>query len=280
MVDEPNEDGLTPEEKAALAEDDAAIAAAAAGETDIRDAVIDPAASVAALEEPAAEAPEPAPLPLIRGAAPEKADEILAGFDAEDEALNTKFDDGDITAKEFRDGLKATNARREEIKWEQKKSALAEEMAESQRFNQWAGAVQDFMSTTGANIAKSNSAMIAFDVVVKGVTSDEKYNGMSDKKKLETAYAMFTDDYNKAFGKAVATGATTDEAVATATKAVTKAAKVIPPTLARVPASDIEATDLRPYGALDRLADSNPIEYERRLGELSERDRATYLASA
>ena len=280
MVDEPNEDGLTPEEKAALAEDDAAIAAAAAGETDIRDAVIDPAASVAALEEPAAEAPEPAPLPLIRGAAPEKADEILAGFDAEDEALNTKFDDGDITAKEFRDGLKATNARREEIKWEQKKSALAEEMAESQRFNQWAGAVQDFMSTTGANIAKSNSAMIAFDVVVKGVTSDEKYNGMSDKKKLETAYAMFTDDYNKAFGKAVATGATTDEAVATATKAVTKAAKVIPPTLARVPASDIEATDLSPYGALDRLADSNPIEYERRLGELSERDRATYLATA
>jgi len=275
MVDEPNEDGLTPEEKAALAEDDAAIAAAAAGETDIRDAVIDPAASVAALEEPAAEAPEPAPLPLIRGAAPEKADEILAGFDAEDEALNTKFDDGDITAKEFRDGLKATNARREEIKWEQKKSALAEEMAESQRFNQWAGAVQDFMSTTGANIAKSNSAMIAFDVVVKGVTSDEKYNGMSDKKKLETAYAMFTDDYNKAFGKAVATGATTDEAVATATKAVTKAAKVIPPTLARVPASDIEATDLSPYGALDRLADSNPIEYERRLGEISGRDRAT-----
>jgi len=103
---------------------------------------------------------------------------------------------------------------------------------------------------------------------------------MSDKKKLETAYKMFTDDYNKAFGKAVATGATTDEAVATATKAVTKAAKVIPPTLARVPASDIEATDLSPYGALDRLADSNPIEYERRLGELSERDRATYLATA
>ena len=280
MVDEPNDDGLTAEEKAALDEDDAAIAAAAAGETGIRDA-IDPAASVAALEEVVEpEAPEAAPLPLIRGAAPEKADELLASFDAEDEALNTKFDEGDITAKEFRDGLKATNARREEIKWEQKKAALAEEMSESQRFNQWAGAVRDFMSTTGSSIAKSNSAMIAFDVVVKGVTSDEKYNGMSDKKKLETAYKMFTDDYNKAFGKAVATGATTDEAVATATKAVTKAAKVIPPTLARVPASDIEATDLSPYGALDRLADSNPIEYERRLGELSERDRATYLATA
>jgi hypothetical protein len=137
------------------------------------------------------------------------------------------------------------------------------------------------MSTTGSSIAKSNSAMIAFDVVVKGVTSDEKYAAMSDKKKLETAYALFTDDYNKAFGKAVTTGATGEEAAAVATKAAaTKAAKVIPPTLARVPASDIEDTGLSPYAALDRLADSNPIAYEARLMELSEKDRATYLATA
>jgi len=250
--------------------------------------VIDPAASVAALEEVVEpEAPEAAPLPLIRGAAPEKADEQLVDIAAEADALNTKFDDGDITAKEFRAGLDALSERKDAIKWEKNKAALAEEMAEGQRFNQWAGAVQDFMGSTGANIAKNvnedgtpGPVMVAFDLVVKKVTSSEKYVGMSDKQKLNTAYKLFTDDYNKAFGKAVATGATTDEAAAAAAKAATKAAKVIPPTLARVPASDIEDTDGGKNSALDRLADSNPIEYERRLGEMSERERSAYLAQA
>lgn len=145
------------------------------------------------------EAAAPAPLPLLHAEAID-AGPMLAELAAHEDAWTAKFDDGDITAKEFRAGLAAITDRKDAIQWERQKADLAREMAEGQRMNQWAGAVKEFMTTTGANIAKSYPAMVALDVAVKKAHSDPANRGLSDKAILSKAHRMFRDDLQTAFG--------------------------------------------------------------------------------
>jgi hypothetical protein len=153
------------------------------------------------------EAPGPAPLPLLRAEAINAAP-MLAQLAAHQDAWTAKFDDGDITAKEFRTGLTAIEERKDAIKWEKNKAELAHQMAESQRLNQWAGTVKDFMGTTGKQIGANRNAngspgplLIAFDEAVKKAHSDPANRGLSDKAILAKAHRTFTDDLHATFGQ-------------------------------------------------------------------------------
>jgi hypothetical protein len=145
------------------------------------------------------EAAAPAPLPLLHADAIDAAP-MLAQLAAHEDAWTAKFDDGDITAKEFRAGLNAITDRKDAIKWEKQKADLAREMSDGQRHNQWAGAVKDFMSTTGKQVAKSYPAMVALDAAVKKAHADPANRGLSDKAILSKAHRMFRDDLQTAFG--------------------------------------------------------------------------------
>ncbi len=151
-----------------------------------------------------AEAPEPAPLPLLRAEAI-NAGPMLAQLAAQQDVWTGKFDDGDITAKEFRAGLNAIEERKDAIKWEQKKAALAEEMAEGQRFNQWAGAVKDFMETTGKQIAANRPLLVAFDAEVRKAHGDPANRGLSDRAILAKAHRKFRDDLDTSIGRSDST---------------------------------------------------------------------------
>jgi hypothetical protein len=147
------------------------------------------------------------PPPLLRAEALDAAP-LLAELASHQDAWATRFDDGDITAKEYAAGLERLADKREEVRWAARKAELAEEMSEAQRFNQWAGAVKDFMTTTGKQIAANVGAngapgplLIAFDDAVKKAHADPANRGLSDKAILNKAHRMFRADLDTTFGR-------------------------------------------------------------------------------
>ena len=64
-------------------------------------------------------------------------------------------------------------------------------------------------------------------------------------------------------------------------KAEAKPKREIPqvPSLANVPAADVDQPGDDKFAMLDRLADKDPVAYERALDKLSEAEREEYLAS-
>lgn len=161
--------------------------------------------------------------------------------------------DGEITAAEYRDGLRQAADAREELRWKQRKADLAREFTETAESNAWYSAVDKFMGTTGAGIAKNEAATIAFDQYVKKVTSDPANQKLSDRAQLEKAHKLFVADFGAAFGGP-----------------------------AHQPAGDGGRGDLGggKYAALDRLAESDPMAYERALAKMSDAEQAEYLRTA
>ncbi len=166
-------DALTDEERAANGEegleDTEAEAADEGVEETAKEVVSEPEAQASEAEE-VEELADPI-LPPLRARPPENVEEIITAISSEEDTLAQKFDDGDITAREYRDGLNKLNAQRDEVNWNKRKADLAREMEDTAKANAWQKEVSDFMTSTAANISKSRAAMIAFDDVVKKVTS-------------------------------------------------------------------------------------------------------------
>lgn len=270
---------LTDEERAALAEadgaDNDADDAEAKTETDSEaKAPADGADDADGEDGEDGEDDEPArptDAPL-KAEAPTDAGERLAKITADEESLEAKFEDGEITAREYRDGLRKLNDQREDVKWQQREADLAEKMASQARENAWNREVRDFMTTTGASIAKSEALMTGFDAVVRRVTGDPSNSGMSDRAMLAKAHRLFSEELAAAgIGNTKKDGAPVTGAA--------KKQRDVPPILARVPAADPEVLDGGKYAALERLAESNPIAYEKAVEKLSESEREQYLAT-
>ena len=202
------------------------------------------------------------PAPVLRARAPEDADTKLAAIDAEATALETRFDDGDITASEYRKGLAEIEEKRGAIRWEKQKAELAGEMQQQARENAWNSSVREFMTTDGADIAKSKAKMIAFDEFVKEVTADPKHANLTDRQQLELAHDLFLKDMGiapKPKGK---------EAQREETPKEERPARKLPPNLGKVPAAQMETPGDGKYAALDRLAQEDPEAYEAEIAKL------------
>lgn len=266
-------DALTDEERAAIGEEGLEDTEAEAGDEGVEETAKESAAETEAQASETDEAEELADpiLPPLRARAPENIEEIITAISSEEDALAQKFDDGDITAREYRDGLNRLNAQRDELNWNKRKADLAREMEDTAKANAWQKEVSDFMTTTAAHITKSHAAMIAFDDVVKKVTSDPANLNLSDRAQLDKAYKIFMNEVGEAFGIQPQQSQQTK-----ATAPAPKAARNIPPTLAKVPASDMEDLDGGKFAALDRLAAADPVAYESAVAKMSEAERAQY----
>ena len=118
-----------------------------------------------------------------------------------------KFNDGDITASEFTDGLNRLADRREEIRWSARKAELAEELVQGQRMNNWSKAVKEFMATDGKQIAANVDARGApgallrgLDAAVKAEHSDPANRGLSDRAIIAKANRKFREGLDQALG--------------------------------------------------------------------------------
>lgn len=224
-------------------------------------------------QDDAAEQADPI-LPPLRAKAPDNADELMSQLAQEEEALAQKFDDGDITAREYRDSINKLNDQRDEIKWATREANLASKMQRQAEENAWHKEVQDFMTTTAAHITKSNAAMVAFDDIVKKVTADPANANLSNRAQLDKAFKVYNDEMAATFGikQDQQPAAKADQAKAPAPKAQ----RVIPPTLAKVPAAETESLDGGKFANLDRLAAMDPAAYEAAVAKMSEAERSQF----
>ena len=170
-----------------------------------REALGEPVASI----EPA---PEPTErqediLPPLRAEAP-NAGPMLAQLAAQQDMWAAKFDDGDITSREYAAGLEKLADKREEIRWASRKAELSQELVQGQRMNNWSKAVQQFMATDGKQIAANVDAngrpgplLIGLDAAVKKAHGNPVNRGLSDKAILAKAHRAFTDELHATFGR-------------------------------------------------------------------------------
>jgi hypothetical protein len=183
------------------------------------------------------------PKPILDTSEPENATERLAALSEQKAALVQKFDDGEITAREYSDALETLSDRREDIKFAQRKARMASEQVEYVKDSAWWSAVDKFMAGPGRDIAKNDARKIAFDEYVKKVTGDAANARLSDKAQLELAHRMFKADFGGGFGG---------------------------------DSSSAHGSGGSDFATLDRLAESNPREFERRVAKMTPAEREAY----
>ena len=211
----------------------------------------------------------------LRAAPVDKAQAALQALDDKEGELQAKFDEGDITSGELASGLKEIAKNRGEIEWALRKNELAEEMATQARDNAWNAEVRRFMDGPGKIIGTSESMTIAFDSVVRKVTADPNNQKLSDRQMLERAHKIFTSDIATLGGDKPAAKAEDDKPAKDAGKP--RRDIKAPPTLANVPSAEIESADGGKFAALDRLAETNPIKFEKAFAKLPPAEQQAYL---
>lgn len=281
-MDKEIDDGLTDEERAALEEDidegdedetsidDGADSDADAG--DDADAGETVAAAADDTVQAAADAAEPAAAtsaPILVVDAPADADAKLKDIATAKDALISQFDDGDITAKEYQQQLDALAKQEREIERAVERSALAAEMEQQRLKNEWAATVNAFIAQNDRYDPTSNPRMhniLHHEVIA--VAGTEEAKTMTGLQILQKAH----ENLAQAFGFEAK-----KEAPAGKVRRVPK--PDLPPSLDKVPAAETLDVTSGKYGALDRLASTNPLAYEEALMKMSDRERDEYLAS-
>lgn len=214
-------------------------------------------------------APAQVNVPLIRAEDTAAATARLAAIDTEADDLAARFDDGDLTAKEYGAGLKALEAERRDLDWSIRKAELSAEVAEQQATQAWFTAVTEFVAEH-AEIKPNTLRWTAFDTAVRMVTGDDANAGLTNRKKLEKAYEMLNAEFGPTARPAAAPKAATPPPAER---------RPLPPNLSRIPASAVNDADESRYAALDQMVSTDPIGYEARLAQMSPAELEAYSAA-
>lgn len=296
-------DGLTDEERAALAEDDGADAeaetnqneeenaeaAAANSDEGDGDAGAGDDAPAPAGDENADSAPgrddgqpaEPASeqqegtqsqsAPILVAEAPADAEARLAEISNGKAELLTKFDDGEIAAKEYQAELDKFAKQEREIERAIDKANLAAEMEQQRQRNEWFSSVNRFIEANPLYKPESNPRLYrALDAEVRDLANRPEAASWSGDRILQEAHKNLSEAFG--LGKPAAQPAAQPEK-----KAVPK--PQLPPTLAKVPAAEQSDTGEGKWAALDRMATADPLGYEEALTKMSDSERNAYLAA-
>lgn len=208
--------------------------------------------------------------PILVVNAPEDADSKLTDIATKKEELLAKFDDGDITTKEYQAELDALNKQEREIEWGVEKAKLASEMEAQRQANDWKATVDNFIRENPRySPEKAPSMYQLLDIEVRRVAGTDEFKNRSDSAAGREILAKAHENIAKDLGF---------EAKPNKQKAP-GAKPNLPPNLANVPAADTNDTNGGKYAVLDRMASSDPIAYEEALMKLPEAERNAYLAS-
>jgi hypothetical protein len=185
-------------------------------------------------------------------------------------ALTDKYEDGDMTAKEYHDQLdklddelSELNDKRADLRMQESKARIAHEANQSQAEQRWYSTVEVFMSEH-PEITKNQTLTQAYDTIVQRVTAETmksgKEPGIADLRK---AYKQWAEDLGVASPEKKA------EQPAQQKPQEQRQQRNVPPTLGKVPAAENNTTDDGKYAYLDRLAERDPVKYEEALAKLS-----------
>lgn len=305
MSDKELEDGLTDEERAALAEDegentDTGTEGAGdegagdegagdegagddegaengdgsdangddAGTGDAAGTNAPPDNADAAAEQPAGEATQSAPILVVD--APADAAAKLTEISTKKDELFTKFDDGDITAKEYQAGLDALNKQERDIELDIREAKLAEKMEAQRQANDWKATVDAFIAKNPRySPEKSQSMYQLLDLEVRRVAGMDEFKNRSDAAAGREILAKAHENIAKDLGF---------DAKPAVKQPPAKKPDAIP-SLHGTPAADQSDVSGGKYAVLDRLASNDPLAYEEALMKLPEGERNAYLAS-
>lgn len=265
-----DEGGLNPDDDTPIAGDDELEALAATGneqQTDEEKAAADAAAAAAAAAS-AEETKEQPPAPVLVVQPPADAEAKLTEIATKKADLASKFDDGELSAKDYQLQLDALNKDERAIELQVHEANMAAKMAAQQARNSFLAEVKSFTEEVNPLYKQSAVAWKALDEAVKKVGSDPENANLTGKQILEKAHEIVTSDpvLKAAFG------------ASRPAKAAAPRAADAPPTLGRMPAAEITDTSGDKFAALDRLSSTNPLAYEEAVGKLSPSDLEAYLS--
>lgn len=207
-------------------------------------------------------------VPLFKSDVPKDISDRLKALDAKEDALVDRFEDGDLTTREYNAELRKVNKERSTLEWQEHKAELSEESTQSQREQAWYNTANGFLGQH-PEITANETRYASFDVVLRKVTSAVIANGgWPGQAEIEEAYQQWAADL----------GIKTDPAPTPAPAPQNPAPKQpdIPPSLAKVPAAGLEQTDDGKYAALDRLSESDPLAYEEEIAKMNEAEFEAY----
>lgn len=289
---------LTEEERAGLIEEQGAPEEVKtdpeAGKEPAVEAVSEAAPEAANAEpekvEPPAVAAEPAPdepkteaqpkTPVPNWTVPADTDAKLQALDAKETEVETKFQAGEVTNAEYREQVRAIDKERRAIEGAKLKAEIAAETKAVVWAQQTVSGFLDAHPIYGQN----ETLFAALDIEVR---------------KLQASAAdpfspsILTKAHAKVQAAFSAIGVPKEAPVTEKAKADTKPAPKapekqievkprdpVPPSLAKVPAAEVESTDGGKFAYLDRLQASDYEAFEAALSKLSPADHNAYLASA
>lgn len=218
-------------------------------------------------EQQKAQQPEaPVPQPVFKPVATEELKAKYDDIDKREEELIEKFEEGELTTREYNAQLRALNKERGDLDWLQRKDELNRESVEQMVVRQWADDVNAFLPKH-PEISENEENWNSFDVVLRQVTAVRMAEGKPyGTPELERAYRIWADERGIAPPKPA-----NEEPQQKKQEQQPKQQKAldIPPTLAKVPAAAPEDTDDGKFAALDRLAESDPQKYQETIARMS-----------
>lgn len=208
----------------------------------------------------------PLPPPILDVQPVEDAPAKLAEITTKKDKLAEQFDDGEVSAKDYQTQLDALNREEREIERAVERVEIANTMRLQQARNLFLADVEDFTKDTPYK--QSAAAWTALDAAVKMIGQQAESATLTGKQILAKAHAEVMKDpvFAAAFSKAPAKPAGNKPATDN-----------LPPNLGRMPAAELTDTEGNRFAALDRLRETNPIEYEKQVGKLNAADLEAFL---
>ncbi len=187
---------------------------------------------------------------------PDDHEDKKQAIERERDDLAQKFDDGDLTAKEYREALKPLDQQLDKLK----ETEIIAKSRQQVAIEDWRDTVDEFLRD------KPHYRDPKLNKLLDQEVRELQAKAVNPLKRsiLEEADQRLSKTLSEAFGLKV------EPKTDTPAKSTTK--KTVrddpPPSLRNVPAADVDDTDGGEFAYLDRLRDSNSVMYEAELAKL------------
>lgn len=229
-------------------------------------------AAAAAAAEAAKPEPEQAPrAPILLAEAPEGAEARLTEIAAAKAGLGDKFDDGELTSKEYQAELDKLSKEERTLERAIDKAQIAQDLEDQRVTNERMAEINTFLKEVEIPHDPKNLRFKVLDAAVRDVANDEANASLSAREVMQKAYELCISEGALQPKKAA------EPAKATTTPPKAKTPIQAPPTLANLPASEITNTEDNRFAYLNRIAD--PDKREAAFSKLSVADQEAYLAT-
>lgn len=262
-------------EESAAASGDAPAAVSADGAVDVQPAaaaVVEPEAEAAPAAAKASDVPaQPAAAsaPVLIANAPEDAKARLEALETQKADLTQKWEDGDLTGKEFQIELNKLNGEQRDIERQVDRAELAAQMEQQRLSTMWVNDCNAFLAVHPEYRDEARGKLL--DDYIRALSQVPSNANLTNAQALEKAHKMVKVDLGEPLE-------TTPAAPAKPAKQAEIPKPAAQPNIGNLPVASMNDTTGGEFAALDRLQKSGKLEeYEEAVERLTEAQRARYL---